>query len=277
MRKFVVATIAALSFVGSGILVPATGSAQKMTYAELYQSLPKGAFEAGPEPTTGSVISVNGQDFVESITEVQIGESPYPGITIELIPQRPSYPHQEFTITASGGRIYPRSFGIPFSLRIDYIDGSFEYYADEFSVYPLDSLVAENPAVPVVTDPPPWISTVTETVTVTVTAPPVTTTVTAEPTEITVTAPPETTTVTAPPVTTTVTPEPVETTITAPPVTTTVTAPAETTTVTAPPEPSDSSSVGGNSGGMIAFIIGILAALGIGAGGAFAAIQNGLI
>ena len=121
-------------------------------------------------------MNVEGQEFIESITEVEIGKSPYPGIHIELEPQRPTYPDTRFQITASGGKIYPERFGIPFSVRINYKDGSFEYYTDEFDVWPLKALVADRPAEPVITETP-----YRTTVTTTVSAQPVTTTVSAQP------------------------------------------------------------------------------------------------
>ena len=215
-------------------------------------------------------MNLEGREFVDSITEVKIGKSPYPGINIELEPQNPSYPEARFQITATGGKIYPERFEVPFSARINYKDGSYEYYIDEFSVYPLKALVADHPADPVITESP-FKTTVTSTAT---------TTVTAEPETTTVTAPPVTTTVSAQPVTTTITAEPVTTTVTAEPETSTVTAPPETTTVTAPPVTTTATKVeeaDSSTGGIIGIVIGILAALGIGAGSVFFAFENGLL
>ena len=217
---FTVLTVSALCC--ASLATPESAVAQdRMSYAELFQPWPSGAGPVGPEPSVGHVVNVEGQEFIESITEVEIGKSPYPGIHIELEPQRPTYPDTRFQITASGGKIYPERFGIPFSVRINYKDGSFEYYTDEFDVWPLKALVADRPAEPVITETP-----YRTTVTTTVSAQPVTTTVSAQP------------------------------------VTTTRTQVEE---------------AGSSTGRIVGVLLGVLAALGIGAGSMFFAFENGLL
>ena len=294
MKKYTFTVLTVSALCCASLATPESAVAQdRMSYAELFQPWPSGAGPVGPEPSVGHVVNVEGQEFIESITEVEIGKSPYPGIHIELEPQRPTYPDTRFQITASGGKIYPERFGIPFSVRINYKDGSFEYYTDEFDVWPLKALVADRPAEPVITETP-YRTTVTTTVsaqpvtttvsaqpvTTTVSAQPVTTTVSAQPVTTTVSAQPVTTTVSAQPVTTTVSAQPVTTTVSAQPVTTTVSAQPVTTTVSAQPVTTTRTQVeeaGSSTGRIVGVLLGVLAALGIGAGSMFFAFENGLL
>ncbi|MCI6206865.1 MAG: hypothetical protein SPK00_06560 [Corynebacterium glucuronolyticum] len=225
MKKSIVATLTTAALLGGSLaIIPIYTSAQEMTYAETYQPKPYGASPVGPSPISGALLYLEGNPPIKSFTEIKIGKSPYPGITIEMDEQSPERHSIWFQITASGGKIYPESFKIPFSVKINYTDGSFEYIVDEMTITMLSSLVANTPVTPVLTNPNP-------TVTMTVKPTPVTTTVTA----------------------------------TKEPVTTTVTATKE--------EPTQQIS----TGGIIGILIGLIAALGLGAGGAFAAFQNGLI
>lgn len=277
LKKSVVAAVTAVAVAVGGVVVPAQTQAQELTDADKYQP----EFGSG----TGYTDETRGTYFIDStgmpvhlITNVKIGEIPYPGVKFSILQQFGNNLYGSFRLT--GGKIYPESFGIPLTAKITYHDGSSEYISGEFTVYPDPAFVSDNPVPnsPKPTVPLPPISDPkgsTTTVTTTITPNPVTTTVTkVEPTTVTNVA---TTTVTSAPATTTVTQAPVTTTVKA---TETTTAAGSTATVTPTPvtvtsvatttvqpttQDAPGSSDSNNLPGIIAAIVALIAAIGGGA------------
>lgn len=74
MKKYAYTVVTVSALVCGSVASPQLALAQdKMTYAQLFQPWPAGAGPVGPELSAGSVINVEGQEFIESITEVRIG------------------------------------------------------------------------------------------------------------------------------------------------------------------------------------------------------------
>lgn len=275
MNKRVLAPVMAIAIAAGSVVAVGNADAKEMTDAELYEPRIGAKYDLGPDPDLSFLVFDSGPR-VASI-DIDRFESPYPGLKMERAGYS-NFPHAVY-LKLEGGKIYPESFDVLVGVTVRYDDGSFEYVEGPFTITPLKSLVASEPAKPVVTAAPRPTVTTTVTTTATQTVKPtprertvtVTTTANVRETITQTEALPahEATTTTA---TVTATPVPQRPTVTS---TTTVSrqntvTETETATVTETVAekaeqqvPSEGSSVG--TGGIITIVLGVLAILGAGA------------
>ena len=167
MNKRVLAPAMAIAIAIAAGSVVAVGNAdaKEMTAAELYEPTIGNVYNLGPDEKRTYLVYGDGGRLVS--IDLNLFESPYPGLKMER-DTSPYVSPDVIKLRLEGGKIYPEQFDVLTGVTVHYDDGSSEYVEGFFTVHPLKSLVAGEPAEPKkpTTTPRATVSvTVTETTT----------------------------------------------------------------------------------------------------------------
>ena len=146
MKNRLLAPAVAVSLAAGSIVAVNSADAQEFTAAELYEPSIGSTWNVGPDEKRAYLI--NGEGPRATSLDLNLFESPYPGLKMEL-DTSPYSALGAVKLRLEGGKIYPDSFDVLVGVTVHYDDGSSEYVEGPFTVNPLKALVAGTPATPV--------------------------------------------------------------------------------------------------------------------------------